>query len=84
MPLRVVQRVKYTWARTGHVRRSREFMGRHPLLSPEQTKALLRCFLLSKSITDKLSSSLLQCGKASATAGVWETGEAGVTGSGPG
>ena len=38
MPVRVVQRVKQTWMRTGRVCRSQEFIGRHPLLSPEQTK----------------------------------------------
>ena len=38
MPVRVVQRVKQTWMQIGRVRRSREFIGRHPLLSPEQTK----------------------------------------------
>jgi len=38
IPLRVVQRVKYTWAQTGRVSQSRKFMGRPPLLSPLQTK----------------------------------------------
>ena len=38
MPVRVVQRVKQTWMQIGRVCHSREFIGRHPLLSPEQTK----------------------------------------------
>jgi transposase-like protein len=46
MPLRVVQRVKHTWMQTGRVSRSRTFMGRHPLLSPEQSKVLFYVFLL--------------------------------------
>ncbi|KAH9012103.1 hypothetical protein EDB84DRAFT_1278781, partial [Lactarius hengduanensis] len=41
VPLRVVQRVKQTWNHIGRVCRSREFMGRHPLLSPEQTQFML-------------------------------------------
>ncbi len=42
MPVRVVQRVRQTWMQTGRVCRSQEFIGRHPLLSPEQTKV---CFV---------------------------------------
>jgi hypothetical protein len=38
MPVRVVQRVKQTWLQIGQVCRSRDHIGRHPLLSPEQTK----------------------------------------------
>ncbi len=38
IPLRVVQHVKHTWMQTGRVSRPQEFMGRHPLLSPDQTK----------------------------------------------
>ncbi|KAH9036652.1 hypothetical protein EDB85DRAFT_2143001 [Lactarius pseudohatsudake] len=41
VPLRVVQWVKQTWNHIGRVCRSREFMGRHPLLSPEQTQFML-------------------------------------------
>lgn len=43
MPLRVVQRVKLTWMQLGRVCRSREFIGRHSLLSPEQTRVCEYC-----------------------------------------
>ena len=36
MPVRVVQRVKRTWMKIGHVCRTRQFLGRHPLLSPNE------------------------------------------------
>ena len=38
MPLRVVQRIKRTWFEIGEVCRDRSYKGRHPLLSPLQTK----------------------------------------------
>lgn len=41
MPVRVVQRVKRTWFEIGEVCRDRTYKGRHPLLSPLQTKFLL-------------------------------------------
>ena len=50
MPLRVVQRIKRTWFEIGEVCRDRSYKGRHPLLSPLQTKvsieALEKCCLL--------------------------------------
>ena len=42
MPLRVVQRVKKTWNEIGEVCRDRRFIGRHPLLSPDQTRVSTR------------------------------------------
>ena len=36
MPVFVVQRVKCTWMEIGHVCRTRQFLGRHPLLSPNE------------------------------------------------
>ena len=36
MPVHVVQRVKRTWMEIGHVCHTRRFLGRHPLLSPNE------------------------------------------------
>jgi hypothetical protein len=44
IPVRVVQRVKHTWMQIGRVCRSQESIGRHPLLSPEQTKVFFMSF----------------------------------------
>ncbi|KAJ7315172.1 hypothetical protein DFH08DRAFT_655628, partial [Mycena albidolilacea] len=41
MPVRVVQRVKKTWAEIGEVCRDRRHRGRPPLLSPGNTKFML-------------------------------------------
>jgi len=38
MPVRVVQRVQQTWMQIGQVCCSQQFIGRQPLLSPQQTK----------------------------------------------
>ncbi len=48
VPLRVVQRVKQTWNHIGRVCRPREFMGRHPLLSPEQTQVCVPHYVVGK------------------------------------
>jgi len=41
IPLRVVQHVKRTWLEIGRVCRNRQFIGRRPLLSPQQTAVSL-------------------------------------------